>query len=166
MGERPVTAKQLIGPSGEHYVLYRLLRFGLTSALAPEGAPEVDILVFPDVGAPKRIQVKARANGRAWVMAKKHESITAEDLVYAFVDMSLANPVTYLIPSRVVAEVVAKSHQVWLATPGNHGQPHKDQSIRNIRASYPDPPPGYPDGWMEHWKERWDLVGGPPYDRA
>ena len=38
--------RSLIGPAGEHFVLYQLYRRGLLAALAPPGVPEVDILIL------------------------------------------------------------------------------------------------------------------------
>jgi transposase InsO family protein len=38
--------KTLIGPAGEHYVLFRMLAQGILAALAPPGAEKVDILVL------------------------------------------------------------------------------------------------------------------------
>ena len=52
------TDKNLIGASGEHLVLSRLLEQGILASQAPRGTRKADILVNPlDGGHPKLIQV-------------------------------------------------------------------------------------------------------------
>ena len=117
--------KSLVGPAGEHYVLYRLHAMGLLASLAPRGAPTVDILVLsPDETVVATVQVKARtySSDGGWHMGQKHESIALPGCFYAFVDFEPEVPVTYIVPSAVVADVVTKSHQAWLASPGKEGK--------------------------------------------
>jgi hypothetical protein len=45
-------------------------------------------------------------------MSVKHERLRDPGLVYAFVDMEPEPPVVYVVPSEVVAEVVALAQQV------------------------------------------------------
>ena len=81
----------IIGAAGEYYVLSQLLRRGWIAALAPDGAPNLDILVT-DESSDKlcAIQVKTRRDtggDRGWHMRRKHETMTADDLFYVFVDV-------------------------------------------------------------------------------
>jgi hypothetical protein len=56
--------KTLIGPAGEHYVLFRLLQQGILAAPAPPGAERVDILVLStDERIAATIQVKTTTVG-------------------------------------------------------------------------------------------------------
>jgi hypothetical protein len=154
--------KSLVGPTGEYYVLYRLHAMGLLASLAPRGAPTVDILVLsPDETVVATLQVKTRTYGPdgGWHMHQKHESIAQPRCFYAFVDFEPQPPVTYIVPSKVVADVLAKSHQAWLATPGKKGRIRKDGEMRRVRPRYLDPVPGYPDAWLDQYRERWDLLG-------
>jgi hypothetical protein len=53
-------------------------------------------------------------------MSKKHETIKAPGLFYAFVDFGSIidrNPVTYIVPSEVVTVVIRTMHAAWLAKP-------------------------------------------------
>jgi hypothetical protein len=161
---RSALEKSLVGPAGEHYVLYQLYRRGFLASLAPPGTPEVDVLVLSTDGEriAATIQVKTRTRGRAggWQLNVKHESIIEDRLLYAFVDMEPEHPVTFIVPSGVVARTVKKSHAIWLATPGRSGQPHNDNQMRNLRPSYPYAVPGCEPGWMEPYQEAWESLGG------
>ena len=151
----------LTGAAGEHYVLYRLQRIGLLAALAPTNAYAADILVFsPAMAVGSLVQVKTRTRGAGggWVMGAKHEALSHERLFYAFLDLEPAEPQTFIVPCRVVQEVVHISHATWLALPARRGEAHRDNPVRQVRPSYPFPVPGYPDGWMEGYRERWDYL--------
>ena len=153
--------RALVGPAGEHYVLFRLYQQGILASLAPPGSPTVDVLVLaPDQTVVASLQVKTRTYGRdkGWHMSIKHETIIEPRLFYAFVDVEPELPVTYIVPSAVVADVVQKSHQAWLTTPGARGQQRNDNKMRRIIPVYPDAWPGYVDNWLDEWRERWDLL--------
>jgi hypothetical protein len=153
--------RALVGPAGEHYVLFRLYREGMLASLAPPGSPTVDVLVLaPDESVIASLQVKTRTYGRdkGWHMSAKHERIIAARLFYAFVDLEAEPAVTYVVPSNVVAEVLKKSHKAWRAAPGARGQQRNDTDMRRIQPEYPDRFPGYRPDWLEEWRERWDLL--------
>ncbi len=68
--------KALVGPAGEHYVLYQLYRRGMSASLAPPGTPTVDVLVLAtDQSVVATVQVKTRTYGAdgGWHMSEKHE---------------------------------------------------------------------------------------------
>lgn len=154
--------RALVGPAGEHYVLFRLYRLGLMAALAPPGAPDVDVLVLtPDQEVAAQVQVKTRTYGtdKGWHMKPKHERLVDDRLIYAFVDLEPESaPVTYVIPSAVVADVLASSHQAWLAAPGAKGRVHKDSNMRRLLPAYKPGMPDYPHGWLDRYVERWDIL--------
>lgn len=154
--------KALVGPAGEHYVLFRLFREGLMAALAPPRSPMIDILVLSADGSTvtATVQVKTRTIGadKGWHFSKKHEDVSEDRLFYALVDLEPDTPVTYIVPSSVVARAVRRSHEVWLATPGKDGSQHNDHNMRRLRPIYPWPVPGFPPGWLSKWADRWDLI--------
>lgn len=154
----------LIGAAGEHYILYRLQRRNLLASLAPTNAYAADILVFsPAMAVGSLVQVKTRTGRHGgWPMGEKHEMLAHERLFYAFLDLEPREPETFIVPCRVVQEVLQVSHQTWLAIPSLRGQPHRDNPMRQIRSSYPFPVPGYPDGWLESYRERWDYLERDP----
>ena len=160
--KRSAFAKGLVGPAGEHYVMYQVHRRGRLAALTPRNLPEADVMIVSRDGeAATLVQVKARSFGAdgGWHMSEKHERIRAARLVYCFVDFEPAAPVTYLVPSVLVATVVFEEHQAWLARPGKDGRPHTENKMRRIRPRYPYPVPSAPDGWLDQWRERWELLG-------
>lgn len=147
----------LVGAAGEHLVLSRLLSRGFLAAQAPRGARKVDILVnFLDGGDPCLIQVKARSSGGdgGWHMSEKHESVTDPDIFYCFVDFTGINPTVHVIPSKVVADVLRKDHEVWLDTPGKQGQPHNPTAFRRLRPGCL----GQEPAWMDRYLENWELI--------
>jgi hypothetical protein len=153
--------RALVGPAGEHYVLFRLYRLGMLASLAPPASPMVDVLVLtPDQKVIASLQVKTRTYGRdkGWHMRDKHELIVEPRLFYAFVDLEPEPPVTYIVPSSVVADVLRRSHQAWLDTPGRHGQPHRDNPMRRVLPAFVEEVPGYPPGWLEKYREQWSVL--------
>jgi hypothetical protein len=153
--------RSLVGPAGEHYVIFRLYQQGLLASLAPGGSPTVDVLVLsPDEAVIASLQVKTRTYGRdqGWHMRQKHETLVAPRLYYAFVDLEPDVPVTFIVPSAVVADAVTQSHHAWLQAPGRHGQPHRDHPMRRILPMFNETLIDYPPGWMEQYREAWHLL--------
>lgn len=165
-----ISQSTLTGAAGEHFVLCQLLRRGLIAALAPKGVPNADIIVT-DIDGNRQcaIQVKTRRRGsdKGWHMSEKHEGIVSHHLFYCFVDMEEEKslPITYIVPSAVVASVLKESHQLWLDTPGLKGQAHNNSNIRRLRPDYlkgrtlsEDIKQRLGAGWMEQYRENWDIL--------
>ena len=78
--KRTPLERVLVGPAGEHYVLYQLYRRGALAALAPPGTPIVDVLVLSPDGetVAATVQVKTRTSYQSdgWFMSPKHETLT------------------------------------------------------------------------------------------
>jgi hypothetical protein len=155
----------MTGAAGEDYVLFQLHVRDLLAAQAPPNAYAADIVVFsPRMSVGSMIQVKTRTGGRdgGWHMAEKHESLRHPRLFYVFLDLQPATPVSYVLPSDVVAAAVTDSHRAWLAAPGARGQAHRDNKMRRIVPRFLPPPDTFPDGWMDQYRERWDYVTADP----
>ena len=152
--------KALIGAAGEYLVLSRLLSREVLASLAPQGTRVADILVNPlDKGVPLLVQVKTnvqKGSNPSWPMNIKHESATANNLFYCFVQMPPdENPLIYVIPAKKVVEVVKNSHSDWLSGEGKKGQARKDTDMRHIKNKYSHQVKGAPDGWMDKYLEDW-----------
>lgn len=160
----------LIGPAGQHYVLCQLLRQGWVAALAPEGVPNVDIIVT-DMKANRQcaIQVKARSgrgHDKGWHMGEKHEKLVSSNLYYCFVDFGDDSPTTYVIPAKVVASKIRLSHKTWLERPGKNNREHKDNPIRRLLPDYSKTIKNLSSkemkllgpGWMEQYRENWEIL--------
>jgi hypothetical protein len=162
-----VSQSSLLGAAGEHYILCQLLRRGFIAALAPAGVPNADIIVSDDIGEKLcAVQVKTRrelGSDKGWHMKPKHEQLIADRLFYCFVDFGASldfSPVTYVVPSKVVAEAIRDNHQLWLRTPGMKGQQRKDSPVRRMLPDYSRLVPGskHGAGWLEQYKEAWKLI--------
>lgn len=167
----PLGVKQstLVAAAGEYYVLARLSLLGKIAAQAPRGAPNADIVVSsPEGDRLCAVQVKARrGKGRdgGWHMSKKHEEIVRFRLFYAFVDFGEMRdllPKTYILPSKVVADVVRKMHAAWLATPGQKGQQRNDSDFRRFLPDFTvncgERAKPYDKGWLDEYREKWSLL--------
>lgn len=158
---RTTLQRSLVGPAGEHYVLYQLHRQGIMAAMAPRNAPTVDVLVLhEDETISASIQVKTRTSGKdkGWHMHEKHERIEGPRLFYAFVDMEPEVPAVFVVPSAVVADVVRRSHTIWLETPGKNGQRHNPTPLRRINPEYQCPVPDLAPDWLEKYRNAWDRL--------
>lgn len=137
----------------------------MLASLAPPGSPDVDILVLsPDQTVVASVQVKTRTYGRdqGWHMSEKHEGIVEDRLFYAFVDLQAEPPTTYIVPSKTVAEVITRSHRLWLDTPGIGGRAHRESKFRRLRRDYsPLDILGYRGTWLEQYREQWELLNAP-----
>ena len=150
-------------------MLARLSLLGKIAAQAPRSVPNADILVSSLEGDRLcAVQVKARQDKGAdggWHMKKKHEDLRASGLFYAFVDfgnLSDPKPVTYILPSEVVAHVLRAMHQAWLDNPGKRGQKHNDSEMRRFVPDYSRTSGvgvgKYVGGWLDEYREAWSLI--------
>ena len=151
----------LVGAAGESYVLFELYRRGILAGQPPQGVADVDLLVLDErASVVTNLQVKTRMSGsnKGWHMKEKHESLISDRLMYVFVDLEPSRPISYVVPSAVVAEIVKKSHAAWLANVGKSGRQRRDTVMRWVLPCYKDPVPGFEDGWLDKYRERWDLL--------
>ena len=172
----------IVGAAGEYYVLSQLLRRGWIATLAPDGAPNMDILVT-DENSDKlcAIQVKTRrdiGSDKGWHMQPKHEAMISDNLFYVFVDVGgkPSDPtISYILPSKVVADCLRITYQGWLKTPGKGGRPHKENKLRRLvpdHSYYAKPTSAegeatirkYGVGWMNPYLENWNILGLPVID--
>ena len=105
-----------------------------------------------------QVRVTSKGQRQGWLLTNELEGVTDQNVLYAFVNTQPSDPETFLIPAAIVSEVLRTSHAAWLATPGVHGQAHRDSPMRMILMDYRVQVPGYPPGWLEQYRERWDLV--------
>lgn len=159
----------LLGAAGEHFIMCELLRRGYIAALAPQGVPNTDIVVTDLTGDRLcTIQVKSRRDIGAdggWHMKAKHEGIVGDRLFYCFVDFGKTpdeRPTVFVMPSAVVAKILAESHAAWLSNPGKGGHKRKQTVMRRMVPDYdyafrPLPNP-YPKGWMDQYRDAWHLL--------
>ena len=159
----------ILGAAGEYFVMSELLRRGFIAALAPQGVPNVDVVVTDTAGQRLcSIQVKSRrdiGSDGGWHMGQKHENHLADNLYFCFVDFGKtpdAVPVVYVVPAKIVAELLRLSHQQWLNSPGKRGQARNDTKMRRFLPDYSkifgDIEKSYRLGWLDQYKSAWDLL--------
>lgn len=167
---KPTSA--IVGAAGEHLVMGELLRRGHIAAMAPQGAPNMDILIADPSGQTLfSIQVKTRTHAggdRGWHMGRKHEDIRGHRLFYVFVDLGVPEgsaPPFFVIPADTVADAVREMHAAWLRNPGRNGRERKDSDMRRIRPDYSNyftaeqPGERFREGWMEPYRNAWYQFG-------
>ena len=123
------------GNAGEYFAAGELERHGFTVAVPMSNVKDFDILIIHRETYKKyAIQVKTTGyRQKKWTLSKKNEALIGDDIFYIFVSLNgLDTPEYHIVPSKIVAETIKKSHQDWLNKPGIHGQPHNDNDIRNF----------------------------------
>jgi hypothetical protein len=128
-----------VGAVGTYLVAAELVRRGYIVSALSQTAKGIDILAADrQTLRPLAVQVKCsqRQPGRAWLMTRTHEQVRADGLFYIFVHLPRTNtaaPEFFVVPSRVVAAYVARSHRDWLRKPGRKGQQRRDSALRVFR---------------------------------
>jgi hypothetical protein len=139
------------GIAGEYLVAAELSQRGYVASVTLRNTRGIDILASNrDATRSVGIQVKTSQGSQPrWMMTRKAEEDLAENLFYVFVCLPAGSePASFhIVPRSVVAKFVREGHARWLATPGKHGQAHRDSAVRQFRAT---------EG---RYKDRWDLLG-------
>ena len=65
---------------------------------------------------------------------------------------------TWILPSKIVAQCVSETHQLWLAKRGRLEQKHNDHSGRRLLPDYPEFGllHRYQAGWLDAYLNNWD----------
>ncbi len=171
----------IVGAAGEYHVLSQLLRRGWVAALAPDGAPNMDILATDENNEKLcAIQVKTRRDigrDKGWHMKPTHEDMVAEDLSTCSSTLAGSRLVR---PSRTSCRLAwwpaafGTRTVFWLDTPGRGGRPHKDSNVRRLLPDYSHIKPRteegrntigqYATGWLNRYSENWGMLGLPEAD--
>ena len=129
-------ANNQVGIAGEYFVAGELSRRGRIASLTLKNTKGIDVLVA-DAEASSYIGVQVKTNSEKrneWMLNIKAETFQAPNLFYVFVNLCGQEPPEYfVVPSRVVAEQVTRTHREWLNTPGRGGQAHKPTDMRKFR---------------------------------
>lgn len=143
----------LTGVSGEYFVAGELSRRGYIASVTLRNTRGMDVIATnSDASRSVGISVKTnKTNKKDWMVNEKAESegFQSDSLFYVFVNLNGvgANPSFHIVPSKIVAETVYKSHRDWLSQTKKSGEPRKDSSMRRFKDS------------DNHYLDRWDLLG-------
>ena len=131
----PNNTKVSTGNAGEYFVAGELERHGFTVAVPMSNVKDFDILAI-DRSTFKQFAIQVKTTGyrqKKWTLSKKNEDLQGDNIIYFFVSLNEMDvPEYHIVPSKIVAETIKRSHQEWLSTPGKHGQPHNDNTIRSF----------------------------------
>jgi hypothetical protein len=123
------------GNAGEYFVAGELERHGFTVAVPMSNVKDFDILAI-DRSTFKQFAIQVKTTGyrqKKWTLSKENEDLQGDNIIYFFVSLNEMDvPEYHIVPSKIVAETIKRSHQEWLSTPGKHGQPHNDNTIRSF----------------------------------
>lgn len=126
----------LTGVAGEYLVAGELSKRGCIASITLRNTRGIDILASNrEASRSVGIQVKAtRHDAPYWLMNKKSEKYYAKHLFYVFINLKDDNhrPDFYIVPSKVVADYITKSHSNWLRRPNRKGKKHKDTALRKF----------------------------------
>lgn len=151
LAQRSRLSSTLSGIAGEYYVAAELSRRGYVASLTLRNTRGVDLLVSnAEATRSVGIQVKTRqSSGREWMLTKKIEvDELAENLFFVFVSLNaLERPSFHVVPRDVIVRYASENHQIWLRTPGKHGNPHRDNPMRKFRDE------------SDACRDRWDILG-------
>lgn len=142
--------KILAGVAGEYFVAAELSRRGFVATLTLRNTRGVDILASnADATKSVGIQVKTtRGKDAKWILSKKADTDTAENLVYVFVRLPDSGaPEYHVVPRKVVSESVRQKYQAWLAKPRRDGTSHPETGMRIFRDR------------ENQYRDQWDLLG-------
>lgn len=138
-----------IGNAGEYFVAGELERRGFTVAVPMSNVKDFDILAINrETYEQFAIQVKTTGyKQKKWILAKKNEELKGKNIFYIFVSLNeLETPEYHIVPSKVVADTIKFSYQMWLNTLGKNGQRHKETNIRTFTDE------------EDIYHNRWDLL--------
>jgi hypothetical protein len=154
--------KLALGDRGELWALNFLQERGLSVNLTPRNTRDIDIVVSDSSN--RRIfdlQVKSRDRYRNWTMSRRHEGIVDSFLFHCFLkfdfDDRALEPLCWIVPSSVVADVLRESHQAYLAQSPNT---RKDTAKRNFRDDYSNRglAEKYGPTWLDRYRDAWDQL--------
>ena len=140
----------LAGVSGEYFVAAELSRRGYICSVTLKNTKGIDVLVCNE-NATKTlgIQVKTnQINKTEWLLNEKSESQNDKTLFYVFVNLKDIDqlPEYYIVPSKIVSNIITINHKKWLRTKGKNGQQRNDSNMRKFK----DP--------EKKFLNRWDLL--------
>ena len=155
------TQKTTRANASQFFVAGELCRRGYAAVVTLGNTPNTDILCSNLAGTKfVHIQVKTFIPGKRtcsvgmkaekyfgesffWVLGGIPEPDSDKDFEY------------YIIPSKIMSKKVKKGHQIWLETPGVHGQKHNESSVKTIIL----PPRIHRGNWdISEYRNRWDLI--------
>jgi hypothetical protein len=132
-------SRALVGIAGAHFVAAELSQQGYIATVTSRNTEGIDVLAS-NIDGSKTVSIQVKTSGAqnrerftcSWILTKKLENIYSPYLFYVFVDLYEGNkkPDFYIVPSKVVADYIKKTHRNWLNTLSKSGKKHNDSDMR------------------------------------
>ncbi len=141
------------GAAGAYWTAGMLALHGWDASPTPGNTPRTDILAqHHEHQTLIAVQCKTKS-GKGWFMLTQGcESPSLPGRNEWFILVALhgpeARPDFYVVPRNVIAAYVHISYRSWLSVPAKNGDPHKENTMRNVE-----------EETVRYYRERWDLLG-------
>ncbi len=151
-------SKQNIGNAGEYYLASRLSAENFITTMTLGRTERYDILAINPRGKTIKISAKTRIKETAYdfPLSAKDELMASSDFYYAFIKLNEFNkePDFWIIPSKVVAQLIKEAQKKWMEKPGRRNQQHKETTLRVLAVSIPETQKYlYPKNWENEIKK-------------
>jgi len=127
-------SKQNIGNAGEYYLASILSASNFVVTITLGRNERYDLLAVNPKGKTLKISVKARnlEETSDFPLSQKDEAMEGVDFFYAFIRLNgfKKEPDFWVVPSKIVAEIVKESHRKWLGGKGKRVEQRKDTPMR------------------------------------
>lgn len=149
------------GNASQFFVAGELCRRGYAALVTIGDTPNTDILCSNRAGTKfVHIQVKTFVPGtKSCSVGVKAEQNFGDKFLWILAGIpgpKSPHPFEYfIVPSAAMSKNVAAYHQQWLRTPGKHGRPHKDNTVRAVAIAAGAPKYFWP---VLEYQGRWDLI--------
>ncbi len=165
----PKISKNQVALAGEFAALSQLALRGFDANLTLGNTKSVDILVSnPRTKNMFRLEVKTHSKNKPynnkdfgriiaqWRLSEKHEKIIDDKLFYCFVSIQDDNNSFnfYIVPSKVVADYVTRSHKYWLSIDSKR----VDNPMRAFQLGSEDFNYDFKTPLVEEYQDRWDFL--------
>jgi len=125
-----------VGVAGEYLVAGELSLRGYIASITLRNSRGIDIIASNSEGSKSvSIQVKTNNFGTTkWIFNKKSEGFYSDNHFYILVALKALGerPNFHIVPSKIVADYLTRSHSEWLKGKKTNGASRKDSAIRNF----------------------------------
>ena len=129
-------SKNDVGIAGEFYIAYILAKHGFKVNVSLGRTEGFDLFVKNPNGTNMTISVKTTYSNKSKfiLINEKAEELIDDYLYYAFVRLNMPDgiPEFWIVPSKVIVEIIKKAYKIWLKTPARNGSAHNETSMRSF----------------------------------
>jgi hypothetical protein len=156
-----MVSKQNIGNAGEYFIAYLLSAKDCIVTVTLGRNEGFDLLLVNPKNKTFKISVKTTLyNEKSLLITEKAEEVKDPDFYYAFIRLNNFNklPDYWIVPSKIVANVINYYHQKYIKTLKKDGTPRKNLKMRKFFLVNDK---NYPPNWvttLDQYKNNIDLL--------